>query len=205
MRNSLFVTRVPPCFRFSESSDEGTQADGVVSGQTCLHVNKSVNLNASKKALRQIGVSGDCTTCLNIARKTTNPRRKGKSGDDDGGGEDDIVNGDDDRGDDEDVDDNTVDGDTLDDALDGESSSGPLDVAQQNGNASPTTTTTTTTKDCAIWLCLQCGHQGCGDINNGHVLDHYKVRKLPRYQITNWSFIRTCNLYKKSLWFRFRT
>ena len=155
--------------RKSESSDEGTQADGVQSGQTCLHVNKSVNLNASKKALRQIGVSGDCTTCLNIARKTTTPRhaRKGGSGKkevDDVKG-DDLLNGDGVNDDDDDNDDGAAESELANDA------DGAASPAQPNGSASPSTV-----RDGAIWLCLQCGHQGCGDTSIGHVLDHYKVR-----------------------------
>ena len=187
-------------FTHSESSDEGTQADGVISGQSCLHVNKSVNLNASKKALRQIGVSGDCTTCLNLARKTQRkPRRakKGGGGDgessspsipagegeerqqrgendgelNDGGGDDGIdgggainVGGED--GENEEELSSTA-------ALVVDGARPSVGVTEQNGNASPTTTGGL--KESTIWLCLQCGHQGCGDTTTGHVLDHYKV------------------------------
>ncbi|CAH1800260.1 unnamed protein product [Owenia fusiformis] len=49
----------------SESSDEGLQA----TGQTCPHINKSVNLNAMKKSLKQQGAIGECVTCVKNASK----------------------------------------------------------------------------------------------------------------------------------------
>lgn len=54
-----------------------------------------------------------------------------------------------------------------------------------------------------IWVCLKCGHKGCGRIQpfntgNGHAMLHYNLTLHPHVQLENDIHCYTCDLYVKN-------